>query len=76
MSPAVIGVVLLILAAIGVGVYFMFFVKKCKDHETQADCKDPCKWDTYGNKCIEEDDDMTPAPPSTPTPPGGDDDDS
>ena len=79
MSAAVIGVVLLILAAIGVGVYFMFFVKKeCKEYETQADCKKPCKWDTYGGKCIGKDGDMTPAPPTppsddeTPTPPSGD----
>ena len=67
MSAAVIGVVLLILAAIGVGVYFMFFVKKeCKEYETQADCKKPCKWDTYGGKCIGKDGDMTPAPPPPP----------
>ena len=59
-------VVLLILAGLGVGIYFLVNAKKCKDHETQDECKEPCQWDTYGNKCVDEDDDLTPAPPSNP----------
>ena len=58
--------VLLILAGLGVAIYFLVNAKKCKDHKTQDDCKEPCQWDTYGNKCIEEDDDLTPAPPAEP----------
>ena len=68
MSAMIIIVVLLLLAGLGVGIYFLVTAKKCEDHETQADCKEPCQWDTYGNKCIGEDDDLTPAPPSNNTP--------
>jgi hypothetical protein len=68
MSAGIIIVVLLLLAGLGVGIYFLVNAKKCKDYETQGECKDPCKWDTYGNKCIGEDDDLTPAPPKSPTP--------
>jgi hypothetical protein len=66
MSAAIIGVVLLLLAALGVGIYFMVSAKKCKDYETQDECKEPCQWDTYGYKCVGEDDDLTPAPPTSP----------
>ena len=59
MSVAVIGIILLILAGLGVALYFFLNTKACKEHETQDDCKEPCKWDTYGNKCIGEDDTPT-----------------
>lgn len=61
-----IGVVLLFLVGLGVGIYFLMNAKKCEDHETQDDCKEPCQWDTYGGKCIDENGILTPAP--TPTP--------
>src|SRR6056300_1638249 len=67
MSAAVIiGVVLLLLAGLGVGIYFLLNAKKCKDYETQEECKEPCQWDYYGNKCIDEDEDPTPAPANDP----------
>jgi len=59
-------VVLLLLVGLGVGIYFLVSAKKCKDYETQDECKEPCQWDTYGNKCIGEDDNLTPAPPAQP----------
>jgi len=68
MSAAVIiGVVLLLLAGLGVGIYFLLNAKKCKDYETQEECKEPCQWDYYGNKCIDEDEDPTPAPANDPS---------
>ncbi|QIG59578.1 hypothetical protein [Dishui Lake phycodnavirus 2] len=70
MNPAVLGIVAILLIGLGVGIYFLVTAKKCKDHKTQDDCKEPCQWDTYGNKCIDEGDDLTDAPVSTPTPPG------
>ena len=67
MSVAVIGIILLIiLAGLGVALYFFLNTKACKEHETQDDCKKPCKWDTYGNKCIEKDGTLTNAPPPPP----------
>jgi len=66
MSAAIIIVVLVLLAGLGVGIYFLVNAKKCKDHETQEDCKEPCQWDYYGNKCIDEDDNLTPAPANDP----------
>jgi hypothetical protein len=66
MSAMIIGVVMLVLVALGVGIYFLVSAKKCKDYDTQDKCKEPCKWDTRGNKCIEEDEDLTPAPPAQP----------
>jgi hypothetical protein len=65
MSAAIIGVVfLIVLVGLGVGLYFFLNGKKCKDYETQDECKEPCQWDTYGYKCVDEDDDLTPAPPA------------
>lgn len=64
MSAMIIGVVLLMLVGLGVALYFVLGGKKCKDHESQDECKAPCKWDTYGYKCIDKDTDPTPAPPS------------
>ena len=64
MSFIVILVILLILAGVGVGIYFTMNggAKKCDEVTVQADCKAPCKWDTYGYKCIGEKDPMTPKP--------------
>lgn len=63
MNTFVIVLVLLVLVGgAAAAIYFTQDKKKCKDHETQADCKEPCQWDTYGDKCIDEGDDMTPAP--------------
>ena len=64
MDPIIILVILLVLVGVGVGIYFLMTMKACKDHETQDDCKEPCQWDTYGAKCIDEDDVLTPRPPS------------
>lgn len=75
MSAAIMGGVALLLIALGVGLYFLLSKKACKDHETQDDCKEPCKWDTYGNKCIKGDENLTAAPVITPTPPDDDDKD-
>src|SRR5210317_257020 len=66
MSAMIMIVVLLLLVGLGVGIYFLVSAKKCKDYETQDECKEPCQWDTYGNKCIGEDDNLTPAPPAQP----------
>jgi hypothetical protein len=66
MSAMMIGVVLLILVGLGVGIYFLMNAKKCKDHETQGECKEPCQWDTYGGKCIDENGILTPAPAPAP----------
>ena len=68
MSAMIIGVVLLLLVGLGVGIYFLMNAKKCKDHGTQGECKDPCQWDTYGGKCIDEGDSLTPAPAPAPAP--------
>lgn len=64
MNFIVILVILLILAGVGVGIYFTMNggAKKCDEVTVQADCKAPCKWDTYGYKCIGEKDPMTPKP--------------
>lgn len=59
MSPAIIGIAILLLVGVGVALYFLLNAKKCKDHKTQDECKKPCQWDTNGNKCIDEDDDLT-----------------
>ena len=69
MSAAIIGVVLLILIGLAVGIYFLLNAKKCEDHETQDECKEPCQWDTYGGKCIDEEATLTPAPAPAPAPP-------
>jgi hypothetical protein len=61
MNVGVIIAVLLILGGLGVAIYFLVNAKKCKDYDTQDDCKEPCQWDTEGNKCIEEDEDLTPS---------------
>lgn len=67
MSAAIIGVVLLILIGLAVGIYFLLNAKKCEDHETEEECKEPCQWDTYGGKCIDEEATLTQAPAPAPT---------
>jgi hypothetical protein len=71
MSAAIIGVVLLILIGLAVGIYFLLNAKKCEDHETQDECKEPCQWDTYGGKCIDEEATLTQAPAPAPAPTAG-----
>lgn len=68
MNPLMAGLVVLFLIGLGVGLYFLLNKKEaCKEFDTQDKCKAHCQWDTYGNKCIEEDDDLTPAPPAPPS---------
>jgi len=69
MSAFIIVIILLLLVGAGVGIYFLVGEKKaCSEYDTQDNCKSPCKWDTYGGKCIGEKDAMTPAPPQQPAP--------
>jgi len=65
MSVAIIGIIALVVATLGIALYFLLNTKACKKHKTQDECKEPCKWDTYGDKCIGEKDTLTAAP--TPT---------
>lgn len=62
MNPGIIIFAVILLVGLMVGLYFLSSSKKCADHETQDDCKEPCQWDTYGGKCIDEDEDLTPGP--------------
>jgi len=65
---AIVMIGLLFLVGLGLGLYFFVFAKKeCKKITDEDECTEPCRWDTYGDKCIGEKDTLTAAP--TPTPP-------
>ena len=66
MSAALIGVAGIFVLALGLALYFLFGQKNCTKITQEGKCKAPCKWDLYGNKCIDKNTTPTTAPASVP----------
>lgn len=66
MSAVLIGVAGIFVLALGLALYFLFGQKNCTKITQEGKCKAPCKWDLYGNKCIDKNTTPTDAPASVP----------
>ena len=67
MSTALIGVAAVFVIALGLALYFLFGKKNCTKITQEGKCKAPCKWDLYGNKCIDKNTTPTPMPADPPS---------
>lgn len=71
MDPKVIGVIVVLIVAIGLYIYYSQEEGggACATKTLEMDCKSPCVWDKYGSRCVDKDQELTPAPPTPPTGP-------